>query len=753
MEPMKNYRQLIKELPSKKVVMAFGRFQPPTTGHELLVNAVKKIAQKQGADHIIFASRTQDKKSNPLPVDRKVYYLKRMFPNTNFVAANEEIRTFIEAAKSLSKKYKNLVMLAGSDRVPEYKRLLERYNGDVFHFDTVEVVSAGERDPDADTASGMSGTKMREAAKKGDFTMFKKGLPHTLTEIDGKRLMNEIRQGLGMEAIKEQVKFEVSDLREQYHAGEIFKLEEIVESNGTVYQIKKRGSNHLLLQDEAGNLVSKWLDDVQQTTKEYKLQEGLNEMKFSSSDKIKVARVIATALGVEDVEKSSNPEQLVNTALRKVRSKPMRPEYIGVLHNMLQTAKEADIKFDEKLVPQKANEATEYWKKPSWQKKMADAAKRERLAREKKEKEAQSQVKEEEILEYEIHHDGKGNYRDDEGNEWTSKTGSAHHSSFGRRHTITSNVPHSVHINGKKWKTFGSQSHAQNVANKIKGATVHKEEVELDEAKTISAAQFVKNLIKKNTKIRDAEGVSDPMPEPDETLGGDNNVPKGNEPDQDEVVGTEAPDHTEVGHSLAPGASPQQRRMKVAYVHEEAEEQESDAEEDKELGKELDSITDKEMDKMADEIDTEEDILDVYDDHELAIVDDETGEHIEDVEDEDKKEVKEETINEVLSRIERMKAKTRFAKTKAKRERKARIALKSRSSSETINKRARRLAVNLMKQRLARKPLAQLSVGEKERLERVIKKRKAIVNRLAMKLAPRVRKIESTRLAHKTYTK
>lgn len=89
------------------------------------------------------------------------------------------------------------------------------------------------------------------------------------------------------------------------------------------------------------------------------------------------------------------------------------------------------------------------------------------------------------LVEYEIHHDGHGNYRDDEGNTWTSRTGGAHRSSFGRRHTITSHEPdhpHAVHINGKKWKSFGSRSHAQNVANKIKGATVHREEVELDEA-------------------------------------------------------------------------------------------------------------------------------------------------------------------------------------------------------------------------------------------------------------------------------
>ena len=100
---MKNYRQLVKELPSKKVVFAFGRFQPPTTGHELLVNAVKKLAGTT-ADHVIYASKTEDKKSNPLPVARKVYFLKRMFPKTNFLAASAEVRTPIEAAKELNNR-------------------------------------------------------------------------------------------------------------------------------------------------------------------------------------------------------------------------------------------------------------------------------------------------------------------------------------------------------------------------------------------------------------------------------------------------------------------------------------------------------------------------------------------------------------------------------------------------------------------------------------------------------------------------
>jgi len=139
---MKKFKQLVKELPSKKIVFAFGRYQPPTIGHGLLVTAVKHIAQKQGADHVIYASRSQDKKSNPLSVDRKVYYLKRMFPGTNFVAANEKVRTFIEAVTELNKKYKNLVMIAGSDRVGEYQKILDKYNGKNFHYDSIEVVSA-----------------------------------------------------------------------------------------------------------------------------------------------------------------------------------------------------------------------------------------------------------------------------------------------------------------------------------------------------------------------------------------------------------------------------------------------------------------------------------------------------------------------------------------------------------------------------------------------------------------------------------
>jgi hypothetical protein len=666
---MKRYKQLVKELPSKKVIFAFGRFQPPTNGHALLVQAVTKLARAQGADHVIYASRSNDKKSNPLPVDRKVYYLKRMFPRVNFVAANEEVRTFMEAAKMLSKKYKNLVMIAGSDRVPEYKKILDKYNGDLFNFDTVEVVSAGERDPDSDTAAGMSGTKMREAAKKGDFASFKKGLPQALTELDGKRLMNELRVGMGMESIKEDIKFETTDIREAYLKGSIFNVGDKVQDADGQYEIVDRGANYISVVNESGAISKKWLNavtpvvdiqedvpsttppdeitykgyvtknfkrsndasaafttsiqraqdpvailnaikatdeymgindrhiageeltdkertqwnDAHKTAREYlqkigefahhqdywhthehefqdlnsdypqmadQFSEGLQEMKFTDADKIKVARVIATAMGVEEVDKQSSPTNLVNMALRKIKNKTFSKASYSIISNMINTVKEAGIKFDEKLIPTQVTEAV----------------------------------------------------------------------------------------------------------------------------------------------CASIEGAND---------------------------------------------NPTLRRMKNMYHL---------GEEDDEPGEKEDDMSDDEIQKHIDGMD-EEEFWHAYDDDELAIVDSDTGEEVGNIKEET------EQLDEVLSRAERIRAKVRFARSQSKRDRRLQIALRTRSSTSKINSRARRMAVKVLKQRLARKPLDTLSVGEKERIERIVQQRKSSLNRIAMRMVPKIRRIENDRLTHKAFTK
>jgi hypothetical protein len=260
---MKTYRALVESLPKNTIVFAFGRFNPPTTGHQLLVEFVKKLALTRRADHVIYASRSQDPKKNPLSVERKLHYLNLMFPGVHFRGANEQERTFIEAVKALNTKYKNLIMVAGSDRVPEYTKLLNKYNGSEFKYDSIEVVSAGERDPDADDVSGMSASKMRSLASKGEFAEFRKGVPRTMRDIDVRRLMNDVRVGMGLEPIKESMKFTTDTLREQYFRGEIYNVGDQVESlAGQVYEIMKRGTNYLIVKDQHGNSHSKWLHEV-----------------------------------------------------------------------------------------------------------------------------------------------------------------------------------------------------------------------------------------------------------------------------------------------------------------------------------------------------------------------------------------------------------------------------------------------------------------------------------------------------------
>jgi phosphopantetheine adenylyltransferase len=184
---------------NKTIVFAFGRFNPPTIGHGLLVKKVVDTAKKLGADHVIYASRSQDSKKNPLSVQQKIKYLRKMFSYANFEQANEDVRTFIEVAKHLSKqKYSKIIMVAGSDRIAEYQKLFDKYNGKEFNFESAEVISAGERDPDADGAAGMSGTKMREAAVKNDFKTFRKGIPETLSDNEAKSLMRTIRLSMNI---------------------------------------------------------------------------------------------------------------------------------------------------------------------------------------------------------------------------------------------------------------------------------------------------------------------------------------------------------------------------------------------------------------------------------------------------------------------------------------------------------------------------------------------------------------------------
>lgn len=730
---MKNYRQLIKELPSKTVVFAFGRFNPPTIGHELLVRAVRKLAQQRKADHVIYASASHDAKKNPLDVTKKVSYLRLMFPNTNFMAAGGDERTFIEAAKALNKRYKNIIMIAGSDRVPAFKKLLNDYNGKDFKFDTIEVVSAGERDPDADDAAGMSASKMRALATKGDYHQFKRGLPTTIRDIDGRRLMNDIRQGMGLEVVKEQLNLVKDNLREKYFRGEVFKLDDIVESAGAVYKIVKRGSNHLLLEDETGTRVTKWIQDVSETEKAFMLQEDLTDKTLKvNTDKIKVARIIATMLGIDNAESMANPEALVNLALRKARQKALNPEALKIVAKMLSLADEVGIKYDDNLKPQKLKEASG----PA----ITGAVTIDTSLEPKKKKKVVAE---------------------------DTATTAATARTAARQSKVADLM--AKHASEKESLLNRQKKEQERMRDQVKVHEEVKDNGIVDKKSNYNLARSIMRY----SDFKKSIGMMKQEITPDDN--------KETESDHDATIGDNAEPHTHVGqvaHNKSHDSNLRRRKVKY-HLGEETEEQSDDREEqvkrfkkqadESELTKEEYSpetygsgeveivsgdihadMTDNDIEDVIDAL-TDDDYLEVYDDEELSIVDAETGEECEECDEE--KAMNEQLVLEVLSRMERMRAKIRIRKTAAKRQRAEKIALKRYSDMKTINKRARRLAIKLMKKRMLRgRDVKKMSVPEKERLERFIEKRKDVVGRIATRLAPRIRKLEKNRLSHGKFT-
>ena len=193
-------------------VFVFGRFNPPTIGHEKLINAVIAVNQREGGTALIYGSHSQDSRKNPLTHKQKFKYLGKMFPRMKkSLQSTSTEKNIMEIATELNGKYDKLVMVAGSDRVDEFTSLLNSYNGikskhGFYEYKEIEVKSAGERDPDEDGATGMSASKMRKAATQGDFKSFLLGASDELTVKDKKNMMNDVRQGLKLDTIREGMK-------------------------------------------------------------------------------------------------------------------------------------------------------------------------------------------------------------------------------------------------------------------------------------------------------------------------------------------------------------------------------------------------------------------------------------------------------------------------------------------------------------------------------------------------------------------
>jgi len=276
---MKTYQKFISEKRGDTVIFTFGRFNPPTVGHEKLITAVQSVAKSKGGDFFVYPSHSQDPKKNPLSQPQKIKYMKKMFPKykRNIIASTGKTALAI-ASELYSKGYTNLVMVVGSDRVQEFQKILDRYNGEdkahgFYDYDKIEVVSAGERDPDAEGVEGMSASKMRAAAVAGDFKSFRMGTPKTLSDADTKKLFNDIRKGMQLEVVKEGKKWKEIDFTTEE--------EMVVESldRKTQIQFKNYTTKFIHTSPEAYQIFDEIINSTVLDKKdEFYLKESLTEL-------------------------------------------------------------------------------------------------------------------------------------------------------------------------------------------------------------------------------------------------------------------------------------------------------------------------------------------------------------------------------------------------------------------------------------------------------------------------------------------
>ena len=248
----------------KRLIFAFGRFNPPTTGHAKLMREVITQARKYSANHVVYASASQDSRKNPLDVNTKVAFMKKMFPRNNIKAAGGTQRTFMEILKFFDKMYGEIYMIAGSDRIREFQALADKYNGKEYNYKLIKVISSGERDPDAEGITGMSASKMREMAKNGDYRNFARGVTG-LSSSDTRKLYDAVRKGMDIREsyVDKFTDFINNDIREEYHQEKIFNVGDMVEHmDGSQGMIVRRGSNYVSY--EVDGLIKKaWLYDLQ----------------------------------------------------------------------------------------------------------------------------------------------------------------------------------------------------------------------------------------------------------------------------------------------------------------------------------------------------------------------------------------------------------------------------------------------------------------------------------------------------------
>ena len=271
---------------SDTLTVVFGRFNPPTVGHEKLLSMAKKASA--GGDFKVYPSRSQDAKKNPLDPDMKISFMKKMFSDYEENIINDpDMKNIFDVLVTANEDgYGNVNIVVGSDRQAEFENLAQKYNGQLYEFDLIRVISAGVRDADAEGVEGMSASKMRKAVIDDDFESFRRGTPKKLDDGDTQALFNAVRQGMKLkkkakvtaEMWQVAPKLDPKGLREQYVSERIFRIGDIVENlnTGMIGEIIRRGTNHLICVTKENFMFKSWVKDVMEAVVNYPGPSGVS---------------------------------------------------------------------------------------------------------------------------------------------------------------------------------------------------------------------------------------------------------------------------------------------------------------------------------------------------------------------------------------------------------------------------------------------------------------------------------------------
>lgn len=265
------------------LTIAFGRFNPPHLGHLQLMDTAAASAEQEGSDYMIVPSRSQDKKKNPLDADTKVSVMRQMFPQHSEKIMNDaNTKTIFDVLKKAHNDgYTNVRIVGGADRVKEFEKLSNNYNGNLYQFDNIEVVSAGDRDPDSEGVEGLSASRMRLAAAEGDFKTFRSGMPPEMKPKDARAIFDTVRQSMniteGWNLWEIAPKFDWKNLRENYIQEKIYQVGQLVENlnTGLVGRIIRRGTNYLICVTEDKIMFKSWIKDVSEAYQEKKMERKM----------------------------------------------------------------------------------------------------------------------------------------------------------------------------------------------------------------------------------------------------------------------------------------------------------------------------------------------------------------------------------------------------------------------------------------------------------------------------------------------